>query len=255
MDGWHDGPMPPAARLRHRVRQELDLRAGRLPRVAQPFSRPTFSQTGEDSVVAFLFGELRMPKPSYLDIGAYHPFELSNTAAFYAAGSRGINVEPDPASYRLFTEHRLGDVNLNVGCSDVAGHLTFYTMSVPTLSTFSRASAEEAIRASNGRLLITATSKVPVRTVADILAREGGGRCPDFLSLDVEGLDLAILRSLPDWPSTPTVICVETITYSETGRGQKIDEIAQVLDEHGYMQFADTYINSIFVIRDRWADH
>jgi hypothetical protein len=70
------------------------------------------------------------------------------------------------------------------------------------------------------------------------------------VSLDVEGMDLAILRTLPTWGGLPAVICVETATYSETGGSRKLTEPAELLSEHGYIQFADTWMNTIFVRDD-----
>ena len=54
-----------------------------------PFRKTSFSQCGEDCIVDFMFKFKKIEKPSYIDIGAFHPFELSNTAKFYLTGSRG----------------------------------------------------------------------------------------------------------------------------------------------------------------------
>jgi hypothetical protein len=92
---------------------------------------------------------------------------------------------------------------------------------------------------------------VQILTVAHILGQYG--KCPDFRSLDVEGLDLEILETMPSWPSRPMVLCVETMTYSESGGGEKLTGILDLLDGFGYQAFADTYLNTIFVDRERWA--
>ncbi len=202
--------------------------------------------------MAFLFGELRIERPSYLDLGAYHPFHLSNTALMHIGGSRGINVEPDPDSFDAFRQQRPYDINLNIGVGSEPGQLTFYRLSTPTLSTFSKAAAEQAVEESRGRHQIVDTVDVEVQTVTQILA---GQPVPDFLSIDVEGLDLEILQTMPSWPGQPSVVCVETITYSEHGQGVKLPEITRQMDKLGYMPFADTYINTVFVLRDRWTGH
>lgn len=38
---------------------------------------------------------------TYVDIGANHPTELSNTKKFYDAGWRGVTVEPNPKLHRI----------------------------------------------------------------------------------------------------------------------------------------------------------
>jgi hypothetical protein len=68
----------------------------------------------------------------------------------------------------------------------------------------------------------------------------------------VEGLDNAIIRSIDFELSKPSVVCLETISYSETGNGQKNKEIINFLIGKGYMIYADTYINTIFVEEEKW---
>lgn len=59
------------------------------------FKKISYSQCGEDLIVSFIFNRLGILNPNYIDIGAHHPYKLSNTAFFYESGSRGINIEPD----------------------------------------------------------------------------------------------------------------------------------------------------------------
>jgi hypothetical protein len=50
----------------------------------------------------------------------------------------------------------------------------------------------------------------------------------------------------------PEVFCVETLTYTEDKTEQKIQGIFDLMIANGYMTYADTYINTIFVDRDAW---
>lgn len=227
-------------RLRDLVRPEY-------PASSRPWLHGSYAQAGEDLLIRFLFGMLDIDRPTYLDIGAYHPWRYSNTALLYVGGSRGINVEPDPDSADFFRRERPRDLTRNVGCGPEPGLLTFFRMSAPTLNTFSRASAEASVKESGGRYRITSTMDVEVRTVPQIL---DGLACPDLVSLDVEGMDLDILRTLPTWGGRPAVLCVETATYSEIGGSVKLTEPADFLAGHGYVQFADTWMNTLFVRDD-----
>ena len=105
------------------------------------YKKISFSQSGEDLLIKFIFDSLGIKNPSYLDIGAHHPFKLSNTALFYMNGSRGINIEPDPDLFAEFIKFRRKDINLNVGITEHEGHMDFYIISVPTLNTFSAETA------------------------------------------------------------------------------------------------------------------
>jgi len=212
--------------------------------------RQSYAQCGEDLIVRFIFDSLRIPAPSYLDIGAHHPYRLNNTYLFYQAGGRGVNIEPDPELLAGFVDTRPRDINLNIGIGAHEGVLDFFVMSVSTLNTFSAAEAQAL--AEDGKVRIERVRKVQVRSVNDVLAEQFRQSPPDFVSIDVEGGDLEILRSWDFSRWRPKVFCVETITYSDLRNGRKIPEIAELLQDRGYFAFADTYVNTIFVDRQAW---
>jgi hypothetical protein len=72
----------------------------------QWFGGRTYAQHGDDLAVLNIFKRLGIERPSYLDVGAYHPFDLSNTALLYERGSRGINVEPNEALFGAVSSRR-----------------------------------------------------------------------------------------------------------------------------------------------------
>jgi hypothetical protein len=59
---------------------------------ANAFEKVSYSQCGEDILIDFVFKQLKIENPSYLDIGAHHPFHLNNTYYFYKNGSSGVNI-------------------------------------------------------------------------------------------------------------------------------------------------------------------
>lgn len=75
---------------------------------------------------------------------------------------------------------------------------------------------------------------------------------PNFVSLDVEGMDLSILKSWDFEEFRPAVLCVETLTYSKNNDERKISEIIDFLKAKRYKVYADTYINTIFVCEKTW---
>ncbi len=187
---------------------------------------------------------------SYLDIGAHHPFFLSNTALFYERGCTGINIEPDPTLYKEFEIHREKDINLNIGIGQQKDIADFYIISTPTLNTFSE---EEARKYSNeGDFHIKEVRKIVVDTLDNVLKEYSPNKFPEFLSLDAEGIDELILKSIDYENNFPTVICTETLSFSNSGHGIKNQEIISFLQQKGYLLYADTNINSIFVRRDAW---
>ena len=214
------------------------------------FEKKSYSQSGEDVIVKYIFDCIGKQNPSYLDIGAHHPYYLSNSALFYENGSRGVNVEPDPELFSAFQKNRREDVNLNIGISDIECEADFYIMSRPTLNTFSKSDANEAGK--EGNYSIKKTVKIPVSTIQKVIDNYCGGKCPDYITIDAEGRDEAMIQGMDFNLNFPTVICVETLSFSTSGRGLKNLTLIDFIVEKGYLMYADTNINSIFVRRDVW---
>src|SRR5689334_8739949 len=84
-------------------------------KASRPWSRLSHSQQGEDLIVASMCESLRIPKPTYLDIGAADPIRDNNTYLLYEQGCRGVLVEPNPAFCRKLKSQRPGDKVLNIG--------------------------------------------------------------------------------------------------------------------------------------------
>jgi FkbM family methyltransferase len=151
----------------------------------------SYSQYGEDLIIKSIFDALKIKKPSYLDIGASDPVSLSNTYLFYTLGCKGVLVEPDPALFFRLKIKRRRDTCLNIGIGTSNSKADFYIMSSKVLNTFSK---EEAIRYQEyGTYKIEKTIKVQIKTVNDVI-EENFDKYPNFVSLDVEGLELAILN-------------------------------------------------------------
>ena len=210
----------------------------------------SYAQCGEDLIVDFIFQALKTPVQSYLDLGAHHPTYLSNTFYFYQKGCSGVCVEPDPALCRNLKKARKRDICLNVGVGvNGADKAKFYLMSTKTLSTFSQAEAERYV--SYGHQKIQNVIELPLVSIHDLL-KENFKLSPNFVSLDVEGLDLDIVKNFPFSHVRPEVFCIETITYTENNSERKLQEIIDCMEKNGYLTYADTYINTIFVNRSAW---
>ncbi len=214
------------------------------------YYRKSWSQCGEDLIMRYLFDLLQIARPSYIDIGAHHPWYYNNTYLFYRQGARGINVEPDPSLFAGLRRGRPRDLNLNIGIGPRQAELDFYVLSRRTLNTFSASEARKYVEEHG--LRIVDTRRVQVQTFAQVIDAHLG-HAPDLVSLDVEGLDLDILRSIDFSNYRPHVFCVETISYAGgDGSGVKCAEIHALMLQSGYKLYADTYINSIYVAESSW---
>jgi FkbM family methyltransferase len=233
---------PPKLSFLERLRKKMN-------RSINNFEKSSYSQSGEDLIVKYIFDTLGIFKPTYLDIGAHHPFYLNNTFLFYQNGSRGINVEPDKELFDVINKERPQDINLNKGVSKEDGELSFYKISSPTLNTFSY---QEALNFESEGYSILEEIKIPVMNINELISQNHFDIFPDFLSVDVEGLDFEIIESINFEKYQPLVICTETISFSNNGYGIKDKNIENFLVTKGYFLYADTNINSIFVLKNKW---
>ena len=213
----------------------------------------SFAQAGEDRVMSYLFNSLGIEKPRYLDIGTNHPDIGNNTYIFYLKGCRGVCVEPDPKLCEEITETRPGDrvINAVVG-TNATSSVDLYVFAEGSLNTLSREEAE--YRESFGNLKVVKTIRVASKTINDVIS-ENFNSCPEIIAIDVEGVDLDVLRTFDFNRYRPIVFCVETIQYSENHVKEKITEIFEFMEQHEYFVYADTYINTLFVDRIQFMKH
>jgi FkbM family methyltransferase len=206
----------------------------------------SYSQTGEDLIVEFLIGAKEIMNFTYLDIGANHPVRLNNTYKFYESGFRGVCIEPDPKVFGYLSKMRPKDICLNIGVkSNEDKNAEFFIMENSLLNTFSREEAEELVRNKQSNILKVIT--IPIRTVRSIIDQHFNGKSPVFVNLDVEGLDEEILLDFPFDKYRPYIFCIETVRYTENASSEKRKKIFEIMKNQGYMVFADTYVNTIFI--------
>lgn len=214
------------------------------------YYQKSYSQCGEDCIINFLRNVLELRPFTYLDIGANHPFRMSNTAMFYKAGCSGVLIEPDPLLYRLLKKKRGKDTVLNCGITPIPSteQLDFYLMDPPSLNTFS---LEDAQRYTAMGHEIKEHLKISCHTVMEVID-EYFDSAPTLISIDCEGIDQEILESIDFTKVRPEIICIETIEYRNDMTGKKVTEIPEFMSGVGYFPFGDTFINTIFLDRNKW---
>lgn len=140
----------------------------------------------------------------FLDIGAYDGKTLSNTYTLSLLGWKGVCIEPSPKNFeRLDIVH---SNNPDVHCIPVAiGNISGKTIFHDTPGDF-----YGSLSQGNGKRYNR--TEIPIEvycwTMDELLEREGNDF--DFISLDVEGNNFEVLKSIPfDKLSKLRLICVE----------------------------------------------
>lgn len=191
-----------------------------------------YSQHGEDSLLWQLFGEASAPGQGYfVEVGALDGRVLSNTLCFEEAGWKGVCIEPHGDYFERLVPNRPGSLCLRAAVSDRDQEETeFYANRRGALSTLERES-EAHFRAHYAPWFAGFEVQRVRRARLDTLLAEIGAPARfEFLSIDVEGHELAVLQGLDLRRYSPRVIVVEELT-PDHGRRQ-----TEYLAAHGYRE-------------------
>ena len=228
------------------VKNILPKRVRKLLGDRGDFCRSSYAQEGEDRILAEMFGlNFRSTPGFYIDVGAHHPEKYSNTFLFYTHGWNGINIDAMPGSMEIFKRERPRDINLEAAISDEGKVLTYYEFNEPALNGFNRETAQARDQYRNWKII----RERPISTVRlDKLLEQHlpTGLRLDFLSVDVEGLDLNVLKS-NNWNKfRPAVVLVED---DEAGFGRPVGQtqIASFMRDNGYVFCCKTMLTTFFL--------
>jgi FkbM family methyltransferase len=204
----------------------------------------SFSQAGEDLIVRFFFQFREIRKMTYLDVGANEPIQNNNTYYFYRKGYRGVLVEPNVSLCEKLRSVRPQDTTLAAGIGVTAAkEADYYIMTHHSWNTFSKEEADHQTEVTKGRISVKEVIKMPLLNINDVMSKHFG-EAPAFLSVDTEGLDLAILKSINYERFRPKIICAETLVSSTT---KTRPEIPEFMASQGYVARGGSFVNTIFV--------
>lgn len=143
----------------------------------------------------------------YVDAGCYHPTHLNNTFLLYKKNWNGINIDVSELSISLFNFMRSNDLNLNLAISNFEGEVTIYHQKkMSQLTTINKKISTERMQG------IINERKINSQKLTTVLNNSKyKNRKIDFLNIDVEGVDLEVLKSLDFKVYRPRVICIEII--------------------------------------------
>jgi FkbM family methyltransferase len=199
----------------------------------QAFGDKTYAQFGEDLILLNIFSKLGISKGKYFDVGAHHPFNISNTALLYERGWRGVCIEANPNHIAPFVYHRPEDVILNMGVGTTNSIMDFYMIDdYSGRNTFNKEVAEKFV-SEYPQFHIRKTIPINVVKIDELFEKFG---VPDLLTIDIEGLDYDVLDNMQ---GRPKVICVEN-----HGQGSWFDDL---LSEMGYDKIFNTVANGIYL--------
>jgi FkbM family methyltransferase len=161
----------------------------------------SYAQNFEDVMLRRALQDVRTG--FYVDLGAYHPVDDSVTHWFYGRRWRGINVEPNPAFFKLLTNARPRDINLQCAVGATAGVASLHIAKGAGLSSLNPPSRDEDI------FTVREVLEVPVRTLESIFDEHAPPTGIDFLKIDVEGYEGEVIQGGAFDRHRPRIVLVE----------------------------------------------
>jgi FkbM family methyltransferase len=198
-----------------------------------------YAQYGEDKILDNIFNKRN---GTCVEVGGYDGVTGSNTYYFEKLGWRCLLIEPMPDFCRRIRENRHCDV-VEMAASNTTGEAVFYVAdSVETLSTMEAETQRlDRINKQGGREL----KKITVKTarLTDILLSKGM-KDIDFLTIDVEGHEMAVLQGLSFDIISPRIVIIES---NPDGFN---NEVTDFMKSASYVRFKITRCNDWFAKKD-----
>jgi FkbM family methyltransferase len=190
------------------------------------------AQFGEDRILAEIFAA--QPPGWCAEIGAYDGRTGSATLLFERAGWRCLLVEPNPACVEQIRAHRKCVVKQCAASSEEGTTVLFVAEHVEQMSTVElNDEHRQWIHDSGGSI-----TPIDVRTARlDDLLDEAGFPELQFLTIDVEGHELAVLEGFSLERFKPRIVIVEANPISGDAH------VAEYMTTRGYVHFKRTGVN------------
>lgn len=201
-----------------------------------------YSQFGEDKILLDLLGQ--KSRGTCVEVGANDGVHGSTTLFFEKRGWNCVLVEPNPALCDELRRQRSAQV-FECAASSQAGTATLQIAEGAALahavSTICEGDQAHRILRSHG--VVTKPTLVEMRRLDDIL-EESRISLLDFISIDVEGHELEVLKgfSLDRW--NPTIVIIEDNSLFKDSRAKSH------LRHLGYVPFLRTGVNDWYARKE-----
>jgi FkbM family methyltransferase len=204
------------------------------------FGKIIFSQTGEEIIIQWILKDVK--KGVYVDVGCHHPYKISNTFKLYLEGWRGIAIDANEDVIRKFKKARPEDISLLKAVCDVEQEVTFYKFKESEVNTIDEKTLKEWKKEWNLESEVRMTTETLTKILDENLP---SNKKIDLLTIDVEGNDFNVLKSLNFDKYRPKLIVVELHKFDLSTI--KENEVYQFLATKNYDLVSFATMNGYFL--------
>ena len=233
----------PIKKLRNYVRKSLKKSLNKnllidLHIMSNTYGLDFKGQFGQDIIAYFCLKNKK--NGFYIDIGAYDGINLSNTYIFEKLGWDGFCVEASPKTFEALKKNRKCDLYNYDVCSKNIGKTSFLISRADGLNVLEYHNTTEhkkrIERESDNNMEYI---EVDTITFEELMSNYKNINHIDFMSLDIEGGELDVLRSIDFDKYSFGLITVE---YNEN-----YNEILELMNSKGYKKLMDNHWDLIFI--------
>jgi FkbM family methyltransferase len=210
----------------------------------------SYAQLGQDLLAAYFFKHYPPSKKVFLDIGAFDGIGFSNTHLLFEQGWSGVCVEPVLKNYQKLEKLYQGTnvITVRAAAADYEGEMTLNVATIPWAKDWgSDVSSPTDDALEHWPDYVWEKETVPTMTVSKILEQNKVERV-DFVSIDVEGHEMAVLLGFDLLKYQPHLIVVEYSSPKE--RKELMDNLRQ----QGYFIWNDNG-QDLFAVRGSALNH
>ena len=210
----------------------------------------SYSSYGEDAMLngvikrlSWIMQKNLFDSNTYIDIGSFHPVKESNTYFLYKMGWAGTLVDPNSYFNVLVHELRPHDILYNCAVDVTSGTKEFYMFGdTDSSNTLSKEFADRKIESQHTG--ISWTAQVPSKTIDEIVSihLEYFQRTPFLLNIDIEGLDLEVIKTYSHDVRIPFIMIEDD--------SQKVfsdSPIRKFMEQQEYLPIATTFLTTLYI--------
>ena len=168
--------------------------------------KKSYSNWGIDMMADFFFRNKK--EGIYIDIGCHHPLINNNTYPLYKRGWKGINIDIDYGIIDSFNFLRSKDTNIKIAVSDTTGEAElFFYHNRAAKNTLSK---EKGFDSKEIQKIKTSTLN---KLIENSIYKD---QKINFISIDVEGYELNVLKGFDFKKYKPDLVVLELIQEGMT---------------------------------------